>query len=178
MSVFTLKSTENILIESISLNDANLRHDFFLKLTKAQKGVVHTLDEIEQNSHESYDHISDFLRNRRGLWLKAQNEQGEIIGEVDITIKNLLRINHNGNLTIGILPEYQNQGLGFALMNAAILWAKNVQLKRLELSVFKNNFSAIKLYEKCGFIVEGVRKNFLHIETEIFIDDVLMAKYL
>lgn len=174
-----IKNGEKILIRDIVLRDSSKRHEFFYELTLAQVGMVHTIDEIDIHAHETHDHIRDFLHNRRGLWLVAINEQEKIVGEVDITIKNLLRIRHNGNLTIGIVPGYQNQGLGTILMQQAFSWAKAQRLLRLELSVFKSNTRAIKLYQNGGFIVEGVRKNFLRLigPNEAFEDDIMMAKY-
>jgi RimJ/RimL family protein N-acetyltransferase len=180
MIIETLKNGEQIHIRSIALSDASLRHKFFYELTLAQVGMVHTVDEIDIHADESYEHISDFLRNKKGLWLIAINQNGDIIGEVDITIKNLIRVRHNGNLTIGVLPQYQNLGLGTALIRLALKWAKAVGLFRVELSVFQSNTAAIRLYEKNGFLVEGVRKKFLRTlgPTEAFIDDILMAHYL
>lgn len=176
----TIKNGESISIRSIAIADATLRHEFFYQLSMAQTGMVHTIDEIETSNQESLSHISDFVHHRRGLWLVALNSSQEIVGEVDITIKNLKRIRHNGSLTIGILPAYQHLGIGTGLMNEAISWAKANGLLRIELSVFSNNANAIKLYQKCGFFIEGTRKGYLRVlgPSEAFIDDILMAKYL
>lgn len=175
-----IKNGDKITLKDISLGDAYLRHEFFYKLTEAQKGMVHTVDEIEIHAQESQDQISDFLYNRRGLWLIAANAKGEIVAEVDITVKNLARVCHNGSLTIGVLAAYQGKGLGTAMMNEALLWARSKGLLRIEISVFKSNNPAIRLYHKFGFVQEGVRKQYFRIlgAHDAFEDDILMAKYL
>lgn len=177
MSV-TLKNQEKITLRPISMKDVNERHEFFVNLSIAQTGMVHTVDEIDIHTHETHDKIHDFLKNRRGLWLLAINKKGKVVGEVDIFVKHLARIRHNGLLTIGVLPAYQSQGLGTILMDHALLWAKEHGLLRIELAVFASNARARDLYKKFGFVVEGTRKDFLCHGDKSFEDDLLMAKYL
>lgn len=173
------KETKHIQIRSIKLKDAPARHKFFVELSLNQVGVVHSLDEIDFHTQESEDKIKDFINNKRGLWLIAENSASEIVGEIDITIKNLRRVKHNGFLTIGLIPQYRGLGLGSQLMEQALLWSKQQGLKRIELSVFANNTKAINLYRKYGFLLEGLRKNFLyHDDNNSFEDDILMAYHL
>jgi ribosomal protein S18 acetylase RimI-like enzyme len=173
-----LKSGKKVVIRSILFTDVNERHEFFVKLSLAQAGMVNTIDEIEIHTYETHDKINDFIRNKRGLWLVAVNPQKKIVGEIDITVKNFARVKHNGSLTIGILAEYQGQGLGSLLLEQAFLWANEKTLSRIELTVFANNEPAKALYQKYGFVVEGVRKNYLQNDDGSYEDDVLMAKYL
>lgn len=176
-SLVTIKNGEAIKIRSINIKDASKRHEFFVELSLAQIGIVHTVDEIDFHSQESEAHIKSFLTNKLGLWLIALNEQEKIVGEIDITIKNFARIRHQGSLTMGIVPTYQGLGLGSALMDQALSWAQQNGLTRVELSVFAHNHKAIKLYKKYGFVIEGIRKNFLRHQDSSFEDDIMMAKY-
>lgn len=173
-----LKNGKKVHLRKILFTDVTERHEFFVKLSMAQAGMVHTIDEIEIHTHETHEQINDFLRHNRGLWLVALNTQKKIVGEVDITVKNLVRIKHNGLLTIGILPEYQGQGLGTCLLEHAFEWAQAQKLLRIELSVFAGNTRAQALYKKFGYVIEGVRKNFLRNDDGSFEDDLMMAKYL
>lgn len=175
---FRLKSGKKVYVRNILFTDVNERHEFFVKLSLAQTGMVNTIDEIEIHTYETHDKINDFIRNKRGLWLVALSPLKKIVGEIDITIKNFARIKHNGMLTIGILPEYQNQGLGSLFMDQALKFAHERELRRIELSVFASNQPALALYKKYGFVVEGLRKNFLRRDDGSFEDDVIMAKYL
>jgi RimJ/RimL family protein N-acetyltransferase len=171
----TLNNGTKVHFKKIEQIDAESRHDFFVKLSMAQAGILHTIDEIEIHAHETYDKINDFLKNKRGLWLLALTLENKIVGEVDITIKNLARIRHNGFLTIGVLPEFQGIGLGTKLMEYALLWAREHHLLRIELTVFKGNIKAQNLYKKFGFVVEGIRKNYIRHEDGRFEDDLVMG---
>jgi|SRR5579871_3907313 len=174
----TLGNSSKVYLRPIQLADVIERHEFFVKLSLADVGMVHTVDEIDFHTHETHDKIVDFTKNKRGLWLVALTAQKKIVGEIDITVKSLKRVRHNGVLSIGILPDFQSIGLGTAMMEHALSWASMQRLSRVELSVFASNDRAQNLYKKFGFAIEGIRKNFLHRQDEHFEDDILMAKHI
>lgn len=172
-----LKNGTTLEVRPITKKDADLRHPFFAELTINQEGMVHKPEELGLFHSETYDKILDFLCNHRGLWLIALCEN-KVVGEIDITVKDMARVKHVGQLTIGVLPEFHGRGIGSVLMKEALDWCTEQGIKRIELFVFRNNEKAIKLYEKFGFVVEGVRKNYLRHDDGTFEDDFLMAKYL
>jgi ribosomal protein S18 acetylase RimI-like enzyme len=51
--------------------------------------------------------------------------------------------------------EFRGQGVGRALMNRAIQWAREQGFPGLTLETQDNNVPACKFYEKCGFILGG-----------------------
>ena len=60
-------------------------------------------------------------------------------------------------------------------MEKAMAWAKgDGALQRIELNVFATNATAIRLYERCGFVVERRRKDAVRV-GDGFVDDVVMA---
>lgn len=173
-----LKNAQSVTIRPIKREDASKRHEFFVALSLAQQGIVHTPDEIDYHVAESESHIDHFLRQKRGLWLLALDEAGAVLGEIDLLIKDLWRLRHGAKLSMGVLPAYKRLGLGSALLEAAIAFAQQQKLLRLELTVFAHNKAAIALYTKYGFNVEGRRKNFLRLDDGSFEDDLLMALLL
>jgi ribosomal protein S18 acetylase RimI-like enzyme len=66
---------------------------------------------------------------------------------------------HIGVLGIALLPEYRHQGLGAKLMEAAIQHAWRQGLTRLTLTVRADNVNAKRLYERFGFVKEGLLRN-------------------
>jgi len=68
------------------------------------------------------------------------------------------RLKGNGELIIYLHQDFQNIGLGTAMMREAIDIARQKGLHRLVLSVIAYNHNAIKLYEKVGFRHEGLRR--------------------
>lgn len=50
-----------------------------------------------------------------------------------------------------VAPEARHQGVGKALVNRVIYWAKQVHASRLRLWVNRENLSAARFYRSCGF---------------------------
>ncbi len=50
-----------------------------------------------------------------------------------------------------VMPEYRHQGIGKALMNQAISYAKNRGDQKIGLQVFSHNQQALKMYNSLGF---------------------------
>ena len=64
---------------------------------------------------------------------------------------------HAGGLGMSVHPDYWGQGVGTALLAAVVDLADNwLGLERLELGVNTDNPAAIRLYEKAGFVSEGL----------------------
>ena len=84
--------------------------------------------------------------------------EGEVAGYAElITYPNVPRHRHVGEVNmIAVRHDLHGTRIGRALMQAMIDLADNwLQLKRLSLLVWTFNESAIHLYKKCGFEVEG-----------------------
>lgn len=75
---------------------------------------------------------------------------------------------------MGLVPDYRGQGLGRRLIDAALDKARQERFIRVELSVHADNARAIALYEKVGFLPEGVLRRSVLIDGR-FIDTVTMA---
>jgi RimJ/RimL family protein N-acetyltransferase len=68
----------------------------------------------------------------------------------------------------------RRQGVGTALLEAAVEWAKEAGVRKLELHVFPWNEAGIALYERFGFEREGYRKQHYR-RGGSFVDAILMA---
>ena len=75
---------------------------------------------------------------------------------------------------IVVNKNFRNQKIGSSLLEALIDLAISFNIKIINLEVRKSNVPAIKLYEKYGFEVCGIRKNYSN-NTE---DAILMKKDL
>jgi RimJ/RimL family protein N-acetyltransferase len=69
-------------------------------------------------------------------------------------------------LSIGIAPARQGEGHGQEAMRLALRFAfDELNLHRVQLTVFSYNARAIALYEKLGFTHEGTFREFLHRDS-------------
>jgi ribosomal protein S18 acetylase RimI-like enzyme len=104
-------------------------------------------------------------------------EDGEVVGWCDIIPKSYEGLTHVGVLGMGILKEYRGKGLGTQLLEKAIEHAKLNGIEKVELDVYESNLSAVALYKKLGFTVEGKRKNGRKLDGK-YDHIVLMGKFL
>jgi RimJ/RimL family protein N-acetyltransferase len=77
---------------------------------------------------------------------------------------------------LAIHPSFNGKGLGTAMMKEIMAFARETGFLRIELSVAVENVKAIRLYEKNGFVKEGVLRKYTYLKKEgRFVDEVLMA---
>ncbi|HEU0025850.1 MAG TPA: GNAT family protein [Ktedonobacterales bacterium] len=108
----------------------------------------------------------------------AVAESGEIIGMVMIDGKQRPAVRHRGELGINVAASWRGQGVGRALMERAIAWARESGvLTRIELIVLARNETAIRLYERLGFQHEGRRQRAMLRNGE-YLDDLMMSLLL
>ena len=99
----------------------------------------------------------------------------KIVGHLQISIGTSPRFSKLGDLFIYLNQNYQNLGLGAALMTEALRSARERRLHRVELTVVADNHRALHLYEKLGFRREGVkRENYLG-EDGKYHDEIVMG---
>ncbi|TPJ28978.1 GNAT family protein [Mesorhizobium sp. B2-7-2] len=98
----------------------------------------------------------------------------KVVGWCDITRHDMPAHAHRGTLGMGILPIYRGRGLGLKLINAALARARSAGMVRVELSVHADNARAIALYDKVGFVREGVVRDAVRVDGE-YRDAIMMA---
>ena len=79
-------------------------------------------------------------------------------------------------ITMAILPEYQNQGVGLLILQELEQILINANCSKIFLEVASNNLIALHLYKKVGFRNFGIRKNYYKILKDKKVDAILMKK--
>lgn len=75
---------------------------------------------------------------------------------------------------MGIMPSHRDKDLGRRLIEQTLDAARKLGLHRVELSVHADNARAIALYEKIGFLHEGLARDAIMIDGR-YIDSLNMA---
>lgn len=109
-----------------------------------------------------------------GVQMVAVTEDERVVGWCDIVRVPMEGFSHTGRLGMGLLAAYRGQGIGRRLATAAIEAARAAGMERIELEVLASNTAAIQLYEKLGFVHEGLKRRARHLDG-VWDDNVLMA---
>jgi putative acetyltransferase len=81
---------------------------------------------------------------------------------------------HVADLGLMVAASHRRLGIGRALLEQSVAWARQVGVRKLELHVFPWNEPAIRLYESFGFEREGYRTQH-YVRNGEEVDAILMA---
>jgi RimJ/RimL family protein N-acetyltransferase len=99
----------------------------------------------------------------------------QLVGYVAAERGMYRRNRHSAYVVVGILHAFTGQGIGARLFAAVDQWARAENVHRLELTVMIHNHRAVRLYEKMGFRVEGIRQHAIR-KNNVYVDEYAMAK--
>ena len=149
---------QRLYLSTLSRDDAATIADWeqdteFLRLLDSSPAQPRTIDQISQWLESDNN---DFLF---GIRLLASDE---LIGWLEL---DGIQWNHQ-TAGVGIAighRSYWNQGYGAEAMRLILRFGfDELNLHRIQLTVFSYNHRAIRLYEKLGFTHEGIYREFLH----------------
>jgi putative acetyltransferase len=109
------------------------------------------------------------------FWRLGAVIEGKLIGLGGLTRLELRRA-HVGTIFMVVHDAFQGRGAGGALMGGITELADRwLNLRRIELTVYADNARAIGLYERFGFVREGLHKDYA-FRDGAFIDALAMAR--
>jgi L-phenylalanine/L-methionine N-acetyltransferase len=101
-------------------------------------------------------------------------DDGTVVGRLSLARDPHPASRHVADLGLMVALDHRRRGIGRALLDRAVAWAREAGVRKLELHVFPWNRPAIALYESFGFVQEGYRKAHYQRSGED-VDAVLMA---
>lgn len=144
--------SENILYVKIS----ELLIDDYLKMVndlEVQKFISHKIKNFTY--HDELNWIKSNLENDNIIFSMIEKVTFNFIGNIEITKNG----SNKGELGISITSHMQNKHYGYESIRRIIEYAKDVlRINELELNVYNFNERAIHLYERLGFIKDGIGK--------------------
>ena len=129
-----------------------------------------------QIPYRSLESVREQLtKSGAGDHLLVAEIEGEVVGVIGLHTSSRPRVNHKAEVGMMVHDDWQGKGVGAALMRAVIELAdKWLNLTRIELTVFTDNESAIALYRKFGFEIEGTLRKYAFRDGEF--DAFAMAR--
>lgn len=159
-----------------------------LKIQDTQK-FWHMMDALDRETkfmlYEPGERNPDTGRLQAAIEAAAEGEDfllaaecdGEIVGYISAQRGRQKRIAHTAYIVVGVRQKFRGQGIGSEFFRRLDEWAFKKGLTRLELTVVCTNEPAKHLYERNGFVIEGIRKKSMLVDGR-FEDEYFMAKIL
>jgi RimJ/RimL family protein N-acetyltransferase len=104
----------------------------------------------------------------------AEADGAEIVGRLSLARDPHPASRHVADLGLMVAADFRRRGVGRALLEQAVDWARQAGIRKLELHVFPHNDAAVALYERFGFRREGYRRGHYR-RGEEYVDAILMA---
>lgn len=132
---------------------------------------IEQVSEIENATFSSPWSRQDFIDSliREDTIYLVAYEEDKILGYC-----GLWNIVNEGNINnVAVAKEYRGSQIGFKMLTRLIELGNAQKIEAYTLEVRQSNNAAIKLYQKLGFVEEGLRKNFYENPKE---DAIIMWK--
>ena len=117
------------------------------------------------------------LRRHPDAAVFVADDDGAVVARLSVARDPHSASRHVADLGLMVAQSHRRRGIGTQLLDAAVQWARQAGVRKLELHVFPWNTGAIALYESFGFVKEGYRKAHYRRGDE-YVDAVLMAYWL
>lgn len=85
-------------------------------------------------------------------------KEPRIVGWCDVVPIRWEGFRHSGRLGMGVSGDFRGRGIGTRLLGETLRAARAAGLRRIELEVFGSNRVARAMYERHGFVQEGVKR--------------------
>lgn len=130
----------------------------------------------EEPTLEEERHIlAGFAAADNAVMKIAVTPSGEVIGMAGFQGGKRRAVRHAGGIGISVSQAWREQGVGTALMQQLIAWARATGIiQRMELEVNVENERALHVYRKLGFQIEGRKQAALYKEGR-YLDNYVMA---
>lgn len=175
---YNLKTGEKLVVRSAVPDNAQALLEHAHRILAEDQYNVTTLEEFKLTAEKERDWIQQHIDEPGQIILVA--ELGScIVGMLSFENGARKRLAHQGALHMSVQPEFREKGIGSALLQSLIGWAKdNPIIEKLALDVFATNQAAIRLYKKNGFLEEGRRVRGVKIADGEYTDVIIMYRFV
>src|SRR6056297_1306362 len=132
-------------------------------LTFGKEGVSYTIEQEKV--------LLRNMKETKGNYMIGGYLKNKLVTVGSITSSSKERLKHKADVGISVLKDYWNIGIGSQMMEYLIFLCRKNSFRKIDLIVYENNERAIKLYEKLGFVKEGL------LTRDVLIDGVFYSSY-
>ena len=158
-----LTVADDIFLKVLTSNDVDENYVYWLNdysITKftEQKYFKHTFDSIKEFVTQKYESENDLLF---GIFVK-----GKHIGNIKLGPINFYHLSAEVSFLIGE-KKLWGKGIASVCTSTIVQYAvAQLGLKKITAGYYENNTGSAKVFQKCGFIIEGKKRSQLIFEDQ------------
>jgi RimJ/RimL family protein N-acetyltransferase len=158
--------TDEFVVRPARADDARAMAEIFAEVAQERDGIA-TEPPVDID-----ERAGQFARSAASSAVAVAGDR--VIGMIHVEVSR-----HGfGEFGMLVVRDWRGRGVGSALVQAAIDWARGQGLHKLGLEVFAHNAAGIAMYRKCGFTEEGRRvKHYRRANGELW-DAIVMGRML
>jgi len=166
-----------VTIEKAEVSDAKAILEFTKICGAETDNLSFGSDGIPVSLEQEENFIASSLDSNSAVFFVAK-EGEEIVGTANYSVFSKERMAHRGEFGMSVKKSYWNKGIGTALLERILDFAKNTAKSEIvSLEVRSDNKPAIHLYSKFGFQKIGTFKGYFKVDGK-FIDFDIMQLFL
>jgi RimJ/RimL family protein N-acetyltransferase len=172
-----LKNGDLLVLRRPAEDDAKAMIDYLNQVGGESDNLLFGKNEFNLTVEQEMQFINKINNDENTLMLISLINNS-IVSIAQISCYQRKRISHNCEIAISVMKQYWQVGIGSAVMDELIQFAKNHKnIRNIGLGVKASNERAIRLYEKFDFVKVGYHKDYFKINDE-YDDLILMDLYL
>ena len=170
----TLKNGTILTISQAIPEDARNIIDFLNNIAGESDNLTFGAGEFAIPLDQEKKFLSDSQKSKNSIMIIGKIDH-RLVSISNISSSSKQRLEHAGDIGLSVSKEYWHLGVGTAMMQYLIDWAKGRKIiRKLNLSVRTSNQHAIELYKRAGFVEEGMKTRTMFINGK-FCDTLEMG---
>ncbi len=174
-TAFTAKNGKRVNFRPEKPSDTEMLWSMFSTLS--EESLSNLIPPFTRERIESWTNNIDYDKVLPIVAVTKEKNNQRIIGSASLQFNPQEVFKHKAELGLTVHDNYQNMGIGTALLNHMLAIARTKKLRKVYLIVNTDNERAIHLYKKAGFEIEGKLSKEIYLKGK-YGDEYRMAIFL
>lgn len=171
-----LKDNTIVDIKEANKQDASKIIEFYRQLDQESEYLAFDEDELNPELENFSKYLESLNQSSTSKIFLAKSKE-KLIGMCKMSGHKSKKTLHNCELSLYVLKDYSNKGLGTLLLDYSINYSRISQvIKNIFLEVREDNAYAIKLYDKYGFKKVGTMPDKIKLGDKYIAENIYLLQ--
>lgn len=167
-STHPLRNNRTLLIREAEPEDVRFILDYLAVIGGESDFLTFGRGELQITEEEEQKIVRGFREAENQLYILGLLDD-EIVAMLSFAARSRPRIRHTGEFGMSVRKEHWGQGIGSLMLDTLIAWGRGSDvITKINLHVRTDNASAIQLYKRKGFVIEGTISKGTYIDGHYF----------